>query len=97
MGVTAAQKARQILENVEYVTAIELLCAAQAVDFRGPEKLGRGTRKAYEMIRRKVSRVRGDRILSGDIEKIKDLVGTGKLLMLYRVSCNKCERYCGKA
>jgi len=34
MGVTAAQKAMQILENVEYIVAIELLCAAQAVEFR---------------------------------------------------------------
>ena len=37
MGVTAAQKAVQILENVEYIVATELLCAAQAIEFRGPE------------------------------------------------------------
>jgi len=79
MGVTAAQKARQILENVEYITAIELLCAAQAIDFRGPEKLGRGTRKAYDVIRRNVSRIREDRVLSGDIEKIKGLVERGEI------------------
>jgi histidine ammonia-lyase len=35
MGVIAAQKARQILENTEYIIAIELLCAAQATEFRG--------------------------------------------------------------
>lgn len=46
MGATATQKAVQILENVEYIVAIELLCAAQAIEFRGSGKLGKGTKIA---------------------------------------------------
>ncbi len=79
MGVTAAEKAGQILENVEYITAIELLCAVQAVEFRGKEKLGRGTRKVYEIVRGKVPMVKEDRVLSEDIEKVKDLIRSGAI------------------
>jgi len=71
MGVTAAQKAMQILENTEYIIAIELLCAAQAIEFRGPEKLGKGTRIAYKNIRKIVPKLKEDRVLSDDIEKIR--------------------------
>ncbi|MEM3700705.1 MAG: histidine ammonia-lyase [Candidatus Bathyarchaeia archaeon] len=71
MGTTAAQKAMQILENTEYIIAIELLCAVQAIDLRGPEKLGKETKKAYSAIRKMVPMLKEDRVLSEDIEKIK--------------------------
>ncbi|MEM3696861.1 MAG: histidine ammonia-lyase [Candidatus Bathyarchaeia archaeon] len=76
MGTTAAQKAMQILENTEYIIAIELLCAAQAIDLRGPEKLGKGTKKAYIAIRKIVPMLKEDRVLSEDIEKIKQAMYT---------------------
>ncbi len=44
MGATAAEKTIQLLENTEYIIAIELLCAAQAIEFRGSENLGNGTK-----------------------------------------------------
>jgi histidine ammonia-lyase len=80
MGTTAAQKAMQILENTEYITAIELLCAAQAIEYRGPEKLGKGTKKAYMKIRETVAPIKEDRPLNPDIEKLKVLVKDGILL-----------------
>ncbi|MGB9713870.1 MAG: histidine ammonia-lyase [Candidatus Bathyarchaeales archaeon] len=80
MGVTAAQKARQILENTQYIVAIELLCATQAIEYRGAEKLGRGTRKAYEAVRKKFSMLKEDKVLSEDIEKIKSLVESGEIV-----------------
>jgi histidine ammonia-lyase len=79
MGATAAQKAMQILENTEYIIAIELLCATQAIEYRGPEKLGKGTKKAYTIIRKTVPALKEDRVLSEDIEKIKNLIKNGKL------------------
>ena len=49
MGMNAALKMRQIVENVEQVLAIELLCAAQGLDYRKPLKPGKqiraGTRR----------------------------------------------------
>ncbi|MEM3566033.1 MAG: histidine ammonia-lyase [Candidatus Bathyarchaeia archaeon] len=80
MGTTAAQKAMQILENTEYIIAIELLCAAQAIDIRGPEKLGRGTRKAFRKVREVVPPLGEDRPLNPDIEKLKALVESGLIL-----------------
>jgi histidine ammonia-lyase len=80
MGTTAAQKAMQILENTEYITAIELLCAAQAIEYRGPEKLGKGTKKAYMKVREAVPPIKEDRPLNPDIEKLKALVKDGILL-----------------
>ncbi|MGQ9565840.1 MAG: histidine ammonia-lyase [Candidatus Bathyarchaeales archaeon] len=77
MGPIAARKARAVLENTEYIVAIELLCAAQAVDFRGAEKLGKGTRATYELLRKHVPILKEDRVLSGDIETLKTIVHKG--------------------
>ena len=68
MGATAALKMRQVAENLESILAIELLCAAQAVDFRRRaighnKKLGKGTREVYESIRTQVPFVEKDRYL----------------------------------
>jgi len=80
MGPTAARKAMEILQNVEYIVAIELLCAAQGVDLRGPEKLGEGTKKAYLTIREKVPRLEEDRPTYRDIEVVKNLFHSGNLI-----------------
>jgi histidine ammonia-lyase len=80
MGPIAARKAREVLMNVEYIVAIELLCAAQAIDFRGPGKLGKGTKAAYELLRERVSVLKEDRVLSGDIETLKSMVHDGSFV-----------------
>jgi histidine ammonia-lyase len=80
MGVTAAQKAVQMLENVEYIVAIELLCSAQAVEFRGSEKLGKGTKIAYATIRKAVPMLKMDKVLSEDLEKIRQVIREGVIL-----------------
>ena len=77
MGVTAAHKSLKIIENVGYILAIELLCAAQAVEFRGREKMGRGTRKAYYAVRKTVPRIVEDRVLTDHIEKIRGCIEKG--------------------
>lgn len=79
MGPGAAHKAKAILDNAEYVVSIELLVAAQAVDLRDKRTLGRGTRKIYEMIRRRVSKIERDRSSHRDIEQIKHLVRKGAI------------------
>jgi histidine ammonia-lyase len=80
MGPAAARKAMEILHNVEYIVAIELLCAAQGVDFRGPENLGEGTRKAYQVIRKRVPQLIEDRPVYKDMEAVKDLIRSEELL-----------------
>ncbi|HHY39188.1 MAG TPA: histidine ammonia-lyase [Clostridia bacterium] len=80
MGTIAARKARQIAEHVAIVLAIEALCAAQALDFRGVEKAGAGTKAAYRRIREAVPHLDDDRILHDDIEKVRRIVESGELL-----------------
>jgi len=74
MGPIAARKAVEILRNAEYIVAIELLSASQGIEFRGPEKLGKGTRAAYNIIRKRVSPLREDRVVYKDIETVKMLI-----------------------
>jgi histidine ammonia-lyase len=80
MGVTAARKARQILDNVEYVVAIELLCAAQGRDFHPELEAGRGARAVRDCLRRRVEPVEQDRYLRPDIEAARELVASGELV-----------------
>ncbi|MDQ6690042.1 MAG: aromatic amino acid lyase, partial [Gemmatimonadota bacterium] len=70
----AAWKARRVLRNVENILAIELMCGAQAIDFRAPLKPGRGVRTAHERVREIVPRLVADRVLSGDISALMTAV-----------------------
>ena len=78
MGMTAATKLRSIVENAEYVIAIELLAAAEGLEYRAPLLPGRGVRRAYEVIRARVPRLTEDRALSAEIEKIAGAIRAGE-------------------
>ncbi len=78
MGPWAAVKARRVLRNVERVLGIELLCAAQGLEFRKPLRPGRGVARAYEIVRDHVPALDADRELSSDIETAARLVREGR-------------------
>jgi histidine ammonia-lyase len=78
MGTIGARHARDILRNVERVIGIELLCAAEALEYRS-ERPGEGTRHALELVRSYVAPLRGDRELTTSIEACAALVRSGKL------------------
>ncbi|MDN5351723.1 MAG: histidine ammonia-lyase [Clostridiales bacterium] len=80
MGTIAARKAREILFNVEHVLAIELLCAAQAVEFSEKGSLGKGTGAAFAKVRRYVKPVDLDRVMHLDFEKIYDIIKSNEIL-----------------
>lgn len=79
MGTTAARQAMTILEHAETVLAIELLCAAQALDLQRPLKPGIGVATAQARIREAVPFLDKDRPLTGDIEAVRQLVVSGEL------------------
>lgn len=79
MGMTAALKLRQIVENVERVLAIELLAAAEGLEFRKPLKPGRGVQEAFERVRSIAPRLTGDRPLGPDIERVAEAIRLGKI------------------
>ncbi len=74
MGSIAAQKCYRILHNVQNVLAIELMTAAQALEFLKPLKPGKGTRIVYNEIRKVVKSLKTDRLLHPDVKKIADLI-----------------------
>jgi len=80
MSASAARKSREILRNVEQIVAIEFLCASQALDLRGTDRLGRGTRVAYEKIRSKIPPLAEDREMSADIEEVVSMIRSGEIL-----------------
>ena len=79
MGTISARKCREILRNTENVIAIELLCAAQAVDVFTNMKPGEGTLAAYQVIREAVPHLEKDRILSDDIATMRQLMRSGEI------------------
>ena len=87
MGTIAARKAKDILENLKHVIAIELLCAAQGLDLLTNLKPGKGTLAAYEVIRRHVSHMKTDRELSPDIETITKIIDTGDVIETVEKAC----------
>ena len=80
MSFTAALKTHQIIENAWAVVAIELMAGAQAVEFRKPLKLGKGTRVAYDVIRKHVEKMDDDRPVQYDINNLTEVVRSGELL-----------------
>ena len=70
MAMAAAWKLRRVVRNVRYVLAIELMCAAQGIDYRAPLKPGRGVARAHAAVRRLVAPLERDRVLSADIERL---------------------------
>jgi histidine ammonia-lyase len=84
MGPGAAHKSSSILENCQYVIAIELLVAAQAVHLRGELGLGKGTGKLYQAIRKTVRPLTQDRSSHDDVENLVELVKSGRIGELVR-------------
>lgn len=74
MGSIAARKAGEIIENVRRVLAIELMCAAQAIDLQQAGTLGVGTGEAYRIIRGIIPTLESDRVLYHDINKVVELI-----------------------
>lgn len=79
MGTIAARDARTVVELVREITAITLLAGCQAVDLRGTDQLGRGTRAAYDLVREHVPFLDVDRRLDDDLATVVDLIRDGAL------------------
>jgi histidine ammonia-lyase len=80
MGNAAGLKALQVVANGERVLAIELLAGAQAVEFLAPLEPGVGVRAARAFVRSLSDRLREDRSLSADIERVAAAIRDGSLL-----------------
>jgi histidine ammonia-lyase len=80
MGNASGLKAWQVVANAERVIAIELLAAAQAVEFLAPLEPGAGALVTHDFVRTLSQRLRDDRPLSGDIEAVAAAIRDGSLI-----------------
>jgi histidine ammonia-lyase len=78
MGLTGATKLRSIVDNAELITAIELITAAEGLEYRAPLQPGRGVKQAYDIVRKHVPRLTNDRVMSGEIEMIATAIREGE-------------------
>ena len=78
MAMGAAWKLRRVVQNVRNVLAIELMCAAQGIDYRAPLKPGRGVARAHAVVRKLVEPLGRDRVLSGDIAVLAGAIESGQ-------------------
>ena len=78
MGTIASRKAATIIRHVQSVLAVELICAAQAVDFKDAGKLSKGARAAYDLLRSQVSFMDKDRAIYLDMNKVAEQIQQGQ-------------------
>jgi histidine ammonia-lyase len=83
MGVAAALKAREAVALLETIAALELLCAAQALEFLAPLSPGRGVEIAYGIVRDHVAPLEQDRVLASDIRALEGLVRDGAFVDIW--------------
>jgi histidine ammonia-lyase len=74
MAMGSALKLKQVVANLEKILAIEFLCAAQGLDYLRPLKAGVTAEAAYQYIRRHITHVAVDRVLSADIERMNAIM-----------------------
>jgi histidine ammonia-lyase len=74
MGSISGRKLYKVLDNLEYILAIELLSACQAIEFRRPLKSSSILEFAHDYVRRFVGFAEEDRIFANDIEAIKKII-----------------------
>ena len=84
MGVAAALKAREAVTLLETMAALELLTAAQALEFLKPLTPGRGVMRAYHEVRAVVAALEQDRYLADDIMQLEMLVRSGALASIWQ-------------
>jgi len=80
MGSISGRKLHQVIDNLEYVQAIELLYAAQAMDFRRPLKSTPVIEACHALVREKVPFIDHDRIFADDINRLHQLIINGSFL-----------------
>jgi histidine ammonia-lyase len=74
MGMTSALKFQQVVRNVEIILAIELMCAAQGLDFLKPLRPSPRLQGAYSRVREQVPFIEKDAVLSNHIDSLVPVV-----------------------
>jgi histidine ammonia-lyase len=87
MGSISAHKLLEVFRNVEMVIAIELITAAQALDFREPLKPGDGVVASHKLIRQYIPHLYEDSYFTNLISSALELIQSGKLVAAVEAEC----------
>jgi histidine ammonia-lyase len=89
MGSIGARKTYQIVLNLEYILAVELLCAAQAFDYRKPLRSSKILEACHNLVRNEIDHAEEDRIFANDIIIACDIITSKRLIELtYKIAQN---------
>jgi histidine ammonia-lyase len=80
MGSISGRKLHMVIDNLEYIQAIELLYATQALDFRRPLRSTPVLEACHDLVREQVAHIQEDRIFADDINALHQLITSGSLL-----------------
>ncbi len=79
-GLIAGREARQIVENTNHILSFELLCAAQAADIRGVDKLSKAGKILYEEVRKTLPYMDFDMVYIDHMEELKAKIESGEFV-----------------
>ncbi|WP_453996514.1 histidine ammonia-lyase [Bacillus nitroreducens] len=88
MGTIGSRHAYQIIQNVRRVLAIECICALQAVEYRGIEKMSPATKAFYYKARNIVPTINQDRMFAEDIERVTEWLKKNNLVWTANLQTN---------
>lgn len=80
MGSISGRKLHMVIDNLEYIQAIELLYASQAMEFRRPLQSAPVIEACHQLVRRQVPVIKDDRVFADDINLLHHLITSGELL-----------------
>jgi histidine ammonia-lyase len=91
MGAHAARKVEEIIENLEYVLAIELLCGVQALDLRAPLVPSAPTTAVHNLVRERIPFWHEDRLMHRDIDIARAMIRTGRVVETVEAVCGPLD------
>ena len=80
MGSISARKACQVIDNLENILAVELLCATQALDYRRPLKSSNVLESCHQLVRQRISHAEKDRVFGDDLRMTSEIIACGELV-----------------
>lgn len=80
MGSISGRKLHMVIDNLEYIQAIELLYASQAMEFRRPLQSAPIIEACHHLVRQHVPIINEDRVFADDINQLHQLITSGELL-----------------
>jgi histidine ammonia-lyase len=91
MGWGAARKLRQSIANLSRIVAVELSCAARALELRSPLEPAAGTAAALALVRERTGGPGPDRFLAPELEAVEKLVAGGSILSAVEAEIGELE------